>query len=238
MYIFNKICLVICLPFIFITSATHAESNLSLGVILNGSAWNGDNGKGLSDFDSDEGGQFGLTANYVNDRFYVGLSLQGGEYRFDDTGPTQFTSIGPIPTSDVKVKHSDLDLLAGYYFWERVSLFIDIKVVSSEWQNNNYKQDFTGVGVGVSTYHPLNDEWTLFGSLGFVGGDIEQGDGVDLGEAVSSAIIVGANYSITKNDYLNMGLKLRNYEYDFDDGNAQDYSLNGIFVGYNHVFNL
>lgn len=234
----KKIVLLLTLSVTFMTTNIYAQSNLSLGVILNGSGWSGDNGPGNSDFESDAGGQFGLNVNYSRDRFYVGLSLQGGEYRFDNTGPTQFTSSGEIATSNVRVEHSDVDLLAGYYFWQRISLFIDLKTVSSEWLNNNYKQSFSGLGFGVSAFHPLNNKWTLFGSLGFVGGTIEQGDSTNLGDAGSAALSIGANFSMTKNDYLNMGLKFRNYLYDYDDGNEQEYSLNGIFVGYNHVFSF
>lgn len=221
-----------------VSSAAMAESNISLGVVLNGSGWKGDNGSGRNDFDSDKGGQFGFRASYSRDRLYFGLSLQGGDYQFNNTGPTQFTSGGEITTNNVDVTHSDFDLLAGYYFWPRVSIFLDLKTVASEWQNNGYEQSFSGLGVGISGFNPLNDRWTLYGSWGVVGGNIKQGDSRELGDASSSALVVGTNYTLSKNNYLNMGLKLRNYEFEYDDGNQQDYSLNGLFVGYNHVFEL
>lgn len=219
-------------------SAAHADSNISLGVMLNGSGWDGDNGSGRGDFNSDEGGQFGLSASYTRDRLYVGLSLQGGDYQFNGNAPTQFTSSGEVTTRNIKVSHSDFDLLAGYYFWDRVSLFLDLKAVGSEWLNNNYKQNFSGLGLGVAGFNPLNEKWTLYGSWGFVGGAIKQGDSTELGDASSTALVIGANYTLSRNNYLNMGLRFRNYEFDYDDGNQQDYSINGLFVGYNHVFEL
>ena len=224
--------------FLILTSTAQAQSNLSLGVVLNASAWNGDNGTGQSDFNSDEGGQLGFSISYNKQRFYTGLSLQGGDYQFDRTGPKQFTSSGNEDTQNVKVSHSDFDLLAGYYFWDNISLFVDLKAVSSKWLNNDYEQSFSGLGVGISGYKALNAQWTLYGSLGFVGGEINEPDDVKLGDAVSNAFIFGANYTLSKNDRLSMGLKIRNYLFEYDDGSEQEYSLNGLFVGYNHVFSF
>lgn len=234
----TKILLFSCFLISVTTAEVHAESNLSLGVVLNGSGWKGDNGSGRSDFTSDEGGQFGLRASYTHDRLYFGLSLQGGDYQFNNAAPTQFTSAGEVTSSNVKLTHSDFDLLAGYYFWDRVSLFLDLKSAGSEWQNNNYKQSFSGLGVGVSAFNPLNEKWTLYGSWGLVGGTIKQGDSIELGDATSTALVFGGNYTLSKNNYLNTGLKIRNYKFDYDDGNKQDYSINGLFIGYNHVFEL
>ncbi len=215
-----------------------AQTSVSLGALINATGWQGDNGTGNSDFNSDKGGQFGLTASLRKDRLYLGISMQGGEYQFDKSGPTQFTSAGPITTNDVKVQHSDFDLLAGYYFWENVSLFLDIKTVSSTWQSDDYEQSFSGLGMGVAGFKPLNAQWTLYGSLGFVGGEIKQDGSGDLGKATSSALIAGFNYAVDRNNHLNMGLRSRNYLFDYDDGNEQEYSLNGLFFGYNHVFEL
>lgn len=234
----KKIRLVSFFLLIASVSSVNADSHVSLGLVLNGSGWNGDNGSGRSDFDSNEGGQFGFRASYTLDRLYFGLSLQGGDYQFNDAAPTQFTSGGELTASNVKLTHSDFDLLAGYYFWERVSLFLDLKSAGSEWQNNGYKQSFSGLGIGVSGFNPLSHKWTLYGSWGVVGGTIKQGDSTELGDGRSTALVLGANYTLSKNNYLNMGLKIRNYKFDYDDGNQQDYSINGLFVGYNHVFEL
>lgn len=217
---------------------TWAESTLSLGVVLNGTGWSGDNGSASSDFDSDKGGQFGLSASLAKGRYYFGLSLQGGDYQFDSTGPTEFTSAGAIPTRDVKVTHTDFDLLAGYYFWDKVSLFVDLKSVGSAWRNNDYDQSFSGLGLGIAGYQPINDLWTFFASWGFVGGDIKEGSSREIGEATSNALILGANYALDKNNFINMGVKFRGYLFDYDDGNEQEYNLNGLFFGYNHVFEL
>ena len=217
----------------------HAAKSIALGVSLNGAGWEGDNGSGRSDFESDRGGQFGLSFNFRNDNFYTGLTLQGGDYTFDSDAPDQFTSNGVLAVSDTEVEHSDFDLLVGYYFWPQVSLFADLKVAHSDWKNNGYEQAFIGIGFGVSGFHVINDDWLLFGSLGFVNGDVDDDDSSgDHGDGDSSALTFGAVYQIDKDNSINFGVKWRRYLLDFDDGNEQDYTLNGLFVGYNHVFRL
>ena len=84
-----------------------------------------------------------------------------------------------MATADVNVKQSDFDLVFGYYFWPQVSLFVDIKAVGNEWNSNDYKQSFSGLGLGASGFLPMNERWTLYGSLGFIGnGDIKDDDKV------------------------------------------------------------
>ena len=211
-------------------------SSLSLGVALNGTGWSGDNGSGNSRFESDNGGQLGFSLSYSKDRWYVGLSLQGGEYEFRQTAPTQFRAGSTQPAQNIKVKHSDFDLLAGYYVWDRISLFIDLKAVGSQWQNNDYEQGFGGLGLGIAGYHPLNNDWTLDGSWGVVGGKSSENNNHEIGTASSSAFTIGASYKLNPLDRLSMGLKLRGYQYDFDNGESQTHELNGVFFGYNHVF--
>lgn len=221
---------------IFTSVTIQADNSVSLGVTLNSAEWSGDKGSGRSSFSSTEGGQFGLSANVKLDRFYVGISLQGGEYSFNSDAPDQFTSVGTVTVSDTKVEHNDFDLLAGYYFWPQVSLFVDLKGAGSKWQNNGYEQSFGGLGLGVSAYHPLNTDWLLFGTLGFVNGEIKDNDVSNLGDGKSRALILGSVYTLDKNQHLNFGFRFRKYRFDFDDGNEQSYTLNGIFVGYTHIF--
>lgn len=216
----------------------YAASSLGLGLTINASSWEGDNGPGNSSFDSDDGGQFALSLNYRAEKFYTGVNLQGGEYTFDSVAPDQFTSNGTISSSDIKVEHEDFDLLFGYYFWPNVSIFLDLKVAKSEWRDTGYEQAFSGLGIGVSGYHVINDQWLLFGSLGFVNGSLDDNDVSSLGDGRSSALVGGAVYQLDKTNTLNFGLKLRGYDFDFDDGNQQEFNLNGLFFGWNHVFSL
>lgn len=221
------------------TPVSQAAQSLSVGATVNGSSWEGDNGAGNSDFESDRGGQFAASINYRVDKFYTGLNLQGGSYDFGSDAPSQFASNGTATSSDTKVEHSDFDLLAGYYFWPNISLFLDLKVTHSEWRDTGYEQAFSGLGFGVSGFHPLNDKWLLFGSFGFVNGEIDDNDDSSShGDGTSTALVGGAVYRLDQANTFNFGLKLRNYDFEFDDGNEQEYSLNGLFFGYNHTFNF
>ncbi len=215
---------------------TGYTDSLGLGITINGSGWEGDNGSGNSNFESDDGGQFAFSLNYRKDKFYTGINLQGGEYSFDSDAPAQFTSLGAVNSSDIKVKHSDLDLLVGYYFWENVSLFLDLKATHSEWRDTGYEQSFAGLGFGVSGFQVINSQWLLFGSFGIVNGSLEDNDVSSLGDGTSNSLVAGAVYQLDQENTVNFGLKLRNYDFDYDDGNRQEYSLNGVFFGYNRVF--
>ena len=205
-----------------------------LGITLNASGWDGDNGPGRASFASDEGGQFGLALKYSDARFYSGVDLQGGDYRFSGAAPDRFTADGVLESRDTRVRHNDFSLLAGYYFWPRVSLFASLKSATSRWREDNYRQTFGGLGFGVAGFHPLDDDWMLFGSLGVVGG--EDDDGRRLGDGSSSALAAGAVVQLGDGNSLNFGLKFRGFDFEFDDGNRQRYSLNGLFFGFQHQF--
>lgn len=219
--------------------SVNAGHSLSVGGSINASGWKGDNGSGNSDFESDRGGQLAASVTYRYNKFYTGLNLQGGTYEFEGDAPTQFTSNGTATSNNVKVEHSDFDLLAGYYFWPNVSLFLDLKVMASKWRDTDYEQAFGGLGLGVSGFVPIDEKWLLFGSFGVVNGDVDDDDDTTAhGDGRSTALSAGAVYRLDKANTFNFGLKLRNYDFDFDDGNEQEYTINALFFGYNHTFNF
>ena len=227
--------LISCLSFISI----HVQANeyISIGVKLLGAGWEGDNGSGGSSFNSDKGGQLGFNVAYKTGNFYTGLSLQGGEYQFTNDAPDQFTTAGRVTASNVNVKQSDFDLLFGYYFWPQASLFIDLKAVGNNWLSDNYEQTFSGMGLGVSAFNPVNEKWTLFGSFGFIGnGEIKDTNENKVGEGTSSAIEIGAAFILDETNQINIGVKFRNYKFEHSDNSKQDYSVNALFVGYTHTF--
>lgn len=220
-----------------ITNIAQANERISLGVKLLGAGWEGDNGAGASDFTSDKGGQLGFNISYATGKFYTGLNLQGGEYEFDSNAPDQFTTTGRVPTSNVNIKQNDFDLLFGYYFWPQVSLFVDIKAVGNNWRNNDYEQAFSGLGLGISGFNPINEDWIFYGSFGFIAnGEIKDTDDNDVGDGNSTALELGATYKLDDSNHLNMGVKFRSYEFEHLDNSKQEYSVNALFVGYTHTF--
>jgi len=216
-----------------------ADERITIGAKVLFAGWQGDNGSVSSSFNSDEGGQLAFSASYSLNKFYTGISLQSGKYSFSSSAPDQFSTTGRVSSSNTDVEQREIDLLAGYYFWKNVSLFADIKGVSNTWTSNNYRQNFGGLGIGVSAYLPISDSLTLFGSTGFVGkGDIEDTNKVKVGEGSSGALEFGAIYRLAAQSTLNIGLKFRTYNFEYLDNTSQDYSVNGLFLGYNHGFSL
>lgn len=227
--------LLICL---FTSSQVLAsEPKFTLGVKLLGAGWQGDNG-GVSDkFNSDEGGQLALSASFSRDKFYTGISIQGGNYTFNSSAPDKFTPSGRISNSNVEIKQQEMDLLAGYYVWSNVSLFADIKVVSNTWSDDSYKQNFSGLGLGASGFIPLAGQWTGFATVGFIfSGEIKDDNKSKVGDGNSSALELAAIYRLSDVNSLNMGIKFRNYSFEYLDNSSQDYSVNALFFGYNHSF--
>lgn len=228
--------------FLFISLAinnAHAEQRLTLGAKLLAANWSGDNTASGTEFESDEGGQFGLNIAYKIDKFYTGLNFQRGEYNFKNNAPDKFTLAGRIPGSNVKIQQSDLDLLAGYYFWSQVSLFVDIKSVTNNWLDEPYQQRFLGLGLGISAFHPINERWTMFGSFGFIGsGEIKDNNDKKVGEGNSWALEVGTVYTINEKHFVNAGIKTRKYNFEYLDSTEQNYNINALFIGYNYSFDL
>ena len=221
------------------SEAAIARETLSLGVKLLGAGWTGDNGSSASEFESDRGGQLGLSVSYTNGRFYTGLNLQGGDYHFSDRAPDQFNTTGRVPVGTARVEQNDFDLLFGYYLWPQVSLFADIKAVGNRWSNNAYEQSFSGLGLGIAGFIPQSDKWTLYGSLGFIGnGDIKDRNDNIVGDGSSSALELGAVRQLDANNHLNMGVKFRSWRFEHNNNTSQDYTVNALFFGYTHTFDL
>jgi len=224
---------------LFYLHAANANQRITIGAKLLAAGWQGDNGSVSNSFNSDEGGQIAISASYSLDKFYAGVSLQNGKYKFNDSAPEQFTQSGRVNTSNTNIEHNELDILTGYYIWDNISFFIDLKGISNIWSNNDYEQNFGGLGFGVSGFLPLKNNLTLFGSAGFVGnGDIKDSAEVKVGNGSSGALDLGTIFKLTPNSSLNVGLKFRTYNFEYLDNTSQEYSINALFVGYNHSFTL
>ena len=235
----KKIIIITLLLNIFFLHKAVADERITMGAKLLVAGWQGDNGSVSSSFNSDEGAQLAFSISYTLDKFYTGLSLQSGKYTFKSIAPDQFTSSARVSSSNNDIEHREFDLLAGYYFWDNISLFVDIKNVNNTWTNNNYQQDFGGLGFGVSGYIPVRENLTLFGSAGFVGnGDIKDTNKIKVGDGSSGALDLGAVFRLSDNSTINAGMKFRTYNFEYTDNTTQTYYVNGIFVGYNHSFTL
>lgn len=226
----------ICMPWHTAWAESSSPLSLGLGVkLLWPAGMEIENQNTEKTVNSDSGAQLGLNLVLQKGRFYTGLNLQGGNYRFNDETPQQ------TPDEDSEtINRSEFDLLVGYYFWERISLFVDLKAINNEWQDQDYKLGFGGLGLGISGFIPLTQKWLLFGSLGFVPvANIEE-NGKNAGDGTSAALEFGGIYNFNHRNRINFGFKAQQQTYNFDDdfnnGQKQTHGLFGLFVGYNHLF--
>ncbi|MCG6969799.1 MAG: hypothetical protein LJE85_08545 [Gammaproteobacteria bacterium] len=237
-----------------VAPAAHAQHSLGLGVKLLGSNWKGENVESGNDFESTSGAQLGFNLVYQYNRFYTGFNFQGGDYKFKDDAPDQisknddvYTTTSLQPGEDAKINRGEADILVGYYFWPKVSLFLDLKSITNEWKDGdpdteNYATQFVGLGLGVSGFIPLNDQWMLFGSFGLVpSGKVRQtkgGDNDDIGDGNSGALEFGGIFHFNRSNRLNFGLKSQWQTYKFDDParSEQKHQVGSLFIGYNYIF--
>jgi hypothetical protein len=217
---------------------SHAAGPLSLGlgVKLMANNWKGENKNSDIEFESTEGGQFGFNAVLQKGKFYAGLNLQGGDYTFEDDLPEAVAAKEPVATDKVTIERGEWDILMGYYFWPRVSLFLDLKAIGTNWKKYDYSLTFWGPGLGASGFIPLNRNWLLFGSLGIVPiGNLEV-DNNSVGDGTSAAFEFGAAYHFNRRNRINFGIKTQSQNYKFDSGEEQQHQVNSLFLGYNHLF--
>lgn len=217
----------------FASNAEQTPLSVSFGITLQPARWQGENKSGGSDFDANAS-QLQLNARIKKDKFYGGLSFQGAEFNFSGGAPDIITAAGSQVTNNATIKRGEFDLVAGYYFWPRVSLFVDLKSITNEWQDINYSAKYAGLGVGATGYIPLDADWLLFGSVGVARLNIKTG-GSDIGDGQGSALVIGFLYKLTTQSNFTISLKTQHNEYQFDQGPDQVHDIGGLVIGFNHT---
>lgn len=218
--------------------STYAQKNrgISIGLKVIGENRKGETQSSGRTFDSTDGGQFGFNLNFRKRRAYTGASFQGGKYKFENSGPDIVTTIGALPFSNGMIKYREVNLIAGYFFWEHVSLFVGVKSIEDEWENVNFKQSFTGVGGGVSGIWPINAHWDFYGSAAFIPEGEVKTNKAKSGDGKSTTLEFGTVYRLSERDRFTLGLKFSTVVYAFDSGDEQEMKTNGLFIGYSHYF--
>lgn len=218
--------------------ALASERGMNFSVKMLGGNFTGQNKTSGTEFESSEGGQLLLSMAYQNGRFYTGLNIQGGVYTFDKQAPDQVRPVFTFQKSNDKVAHAETDLVFGYYLIKQLSVFIDLKTVTDTWESNQHAQTFSGAGLGVAGYWPINDQWTIYGSLGAIPSGELKYDGEKIGSGVNRSLDIGALFKLTNNHRLTFGVKQTRYEYEYDKGDEQVHNIGGVYVGYNYAFAL
>lgn len=207
------------------------NTQFSFGAKLDFSTWKGDNPGVGKDFE-DQSSMLGIEAKVSHGSWFGGLTLLGGEFEFDDVAPARPTEPLPPSSAPITIKRGEVDLVLGYRFWPRVSLFLDIKNVTNKWDKDNYKVEYTGLGFGISGYHPLSPKWSLYGNFGLVPMNIKVDD-EDVGDAGRSALNIGFLYRASERANFTIGLRSQNQTNDYDDGTEQTHKLGSLMFGIN-----
>jgi len=215
------------------TVADEAPVNVNLSVSVQPARWKGENLNGGTKFEANSS-QLQLNLNVRKENFYGGLSFQGAEFEFSDGAPNKVNKTISVQDDNATIKRGEFDLVFGYYFWPRVSLFIDFKNITNDWKDDNYAVTYKGMGFGVSGYHPINADWVFFGSLGFVGFNIET-DNKSIGDGKGSALVAGALYKLSNHTNFTISLKSQHNEYNYDQGSEQDHDIGGLVFGFTYA---
>jgi len=214
--------------------AEESPLDVTFGVNLQPSTWKGDNKPSGTSFDANAT-QLQLNLRIRKGGFYTGLSFQGASFDFDGAAPEQVTKIGiNIPSSNTTVERGEFDLVFGYYFWKQVSFFADFKRITNKWEDTGYSARYNGLGLGVTGWHPVSQNWVFFGSLGFAGLDIETG-GDNIGDGDVGTLVLGFLYKATNHSQLTIGLKSQQQTYKFDNGSEQEHGIVGLVLGYSYT---
>jgi long-subunit fatty acid transport protein len=118
---------------------------------------------------------------------------------------------------------------------------MDIKSIGNNWKDENYEYTYSGLGTGVSAFHPINAQWTLVGSIGFMPQlRINDNNGDKIGDGNGSALDIGFLYHVEEKTNLSVGLKSQSNTLNFDTGSnnstKQEHQRGGLYLGIAHQF--
>lgn len=199
----------------------------------------------ITDPDADESvsaraQQIGLDFQVKRKQFYFAIGIAGGDFTFDGAGPAR--PDGFISTQDkTKINRGELDLVLGYYFWRPVSFFAGVKSISNTWEEDDYKVEYSGLGLGVSANHRFSRQWAMFGSFSVLSTGAEDDSG-KIGKGSGVSLEIGGLFAINPKNILalttNTQFQRNTYDVD-DDGNTdmkQNHRTNKLVFRYYYVF--
>lgn len=217
------------------TSQVSAAVKYDISLKLSPTTWSGSNEDAGGDFNSSTT-QITLGFGIQNDRLYGRLSLRGGTFSFTDSAPAQEFKTARVLTPNVDIEHGETDLIIGYYFWQQISVFADYKSFKNVWKNSDYEMSYSGLGVGVSGFHPLNQAWTFYGSVGFLFPYSIESNAGNIGDGNGSSLDLGFSYRWITHAQVSLGLKTQTQRLDFDNGNQQSHNRGELYVGIQYQF--
>ncbi len=208
---------------------------LTLGAKIHAGGWSGENrGQNSGDIESDSGAGGGLSLGLRKARWFGVLNLQSGSYEFDDQQPNYDPEF--ITTDELTIDSAFFSLGLGYQFNRYLALQGGFKSHNQSWEDFDRELVYAGLGIGVTGFIPVTQNWTLYGTLGLNSMTIEDKDGNDVGDAGSSSLELGAAFRLTAASSISFGFKNEFVDSEFDSGNEQEHNIGNIYFGYNHGF--
>jgi len=215
---------------------TESEANFQLGIQVSPSiGWFNPDSDGLSDEGTKIGFNFGLTADFnitKNYAFATGLTIMstGGKIDFPDIIPVNGNETGGRTEADIRLNY--------------VQIPLTLKLKTNQIGYMTYFAQF-GFGLGVNYNAEADEEFRFPGGNGTINNDdVEYDDEISL---IRSSLIVGlgAEYNLSGNTSVVLGLSLDNginnilsediFDEDangngFGDRNQEFKSINNIIV--------
>ncbi len=221
----------------FSEQAPSSPITLTLGAKLHSGGWNGENkGTITNDIESESGTGIGLSLGLRKGAWFGVFNVQSGSYEFEEDQPVYDPD--PISSDELEIDSGFLSFGVGYQFNPYFAIQGGIKSHSQSWEDLNREVNYIGLGIGFTGFIPLDDNWTLYGTLGLNGMSIEDEGGSDIGDGSSTSLELGAAFRITPHSSISFGFKNESVVAEFDSGNEQEHSLTNLYFGYNHGFQL
>ncbi len=218
-------------------NAQESPTMLTLGAKLHAGGWTGENkGANSGDIESESGSGAGLSLGLRKGAWSGVLSIESGSYDFEDEQPNYDPEF--IVTDELTINSSFISLGVGYQLNPYFSMQGGIKSHAQEWDDFGREIVYVGIGVGFTGYYPINDNWTLYATLGLNGLTIEDEDGDEIGDGGSSSLEVGAAARLSPVSSLSFGFRSESVTAEFDSGNEQEHTIGNFYLGYNHAFEL
>ncbi|MFL0810719.1 MAG: porin family protein [Agarilytica sp.] len=208
---------------------------LTLGGKLFSGGWTGENTGAIEgDIESTTGGGIGVSVGLRKGKWFGVFNVQSGGYEFDGDQPAYDPD--PIAEDELTINSSFVSLGAGYQINRYVAVQGGFKTHTQNWDDHNRELVYSGLGVGVTGFIPLNQSWTLYGTLGLNGHTIKDKDGENVGDGSTSSLELGAAFRITSVSSISFGFKNESVAAEFDSGNEQEHNFGSLYFGYNHGF--
>lgn len=207
-----------------------SDFNFNIGARLQISQWHGNN---TSNGNYQQGGsRIGTTLSIRAGKFFSGINLIRGDYKFD--GKTPDRPSGVTPSAPVTVLRNDVDLVFGYQVHPRFAPTIALKSIVNEWVSDGYRAGASGLGIGLALNQPIRTPLHLYGNISLFVGPAHIND-AKFGKSGGTSLEIGLSYQI-KNTAFSGSLMSQGLLMEFDNGNKLEYAVGGLSFGVQHRF--